>query len=238
MRFITPAMAGILVLSLSAAWAAQPASSPFPKGETVIYTIKKMGLKAGEATLVFEGETTVDGRAAYLISFRANGTSFLDEEKIYLDPKTFLPIRVERNVNITIMGKKERIVEYYDQKNFTVKIIKTTGGKTEEQVIKKKRSIENLYGFIYRFRKEGKFVIGENLRMNLPTADVKLKLAKMEKLKINGGQQETYFMESDPSKYKVWFDTSAKKVALRIDGAIGFGNTSMVMRAYSPGGLR
>jgi len=229
---------GVLSLSLPALAKKAPEPLPFAKGETITYTIKKMGFKAGETILVFEGAVEVEKQAVYLIHSKADGANFFDEEKIYLDQKTFLPVRVERDVNV--FGKKEKIVEHYDQKKYEVKIVKTAKGKTKEQVIKKDRPMENLYGFIYRYRKEGKFTIGDALQMNLPTADVKLKLVKKDKIKVGGvgrrpTEQEAYYMESNPAKYKVWFDGTDRKVPLRIDGAVGFGSTSMTMKDYSQG---
>ena len=215
------------------AWGEKKPELPFRKGETITYTIKKMRVNSGQATLTFEGEVEVAGQKAYLINFKADGPGFLDEEKIYLNVDTFLPIRVERNVDIGMMRKKEKIIEHYNGQE--VKIVKTAGGKNEEQVIKKKEPMENLYGFIYRYRKEGSFKLGDSLQMNLPTADVKLKLVKMEKVKAEDKDQEAFYMESNPKKYKVWFDTTDRKVPLRIDGAIGFGSTAMILKEYSSG---
>ena len=220
---------GIMALPLPEVFAGKPTALPFSKNESITYAIKKMGVKAGEASLVFGGETEVQGQRAYLINFRASAFNFLDEEKIFLDTQNFLPIRVERNV---VWGKKEKITEQYDQKKYEVRIVKTARGKTTEQVIKKDKPMENLYGFIYRYRKEGKFTAGDTLQMNLPTKEVTLKLVKKDKMKLDGKEQEIYFMESDPAQYKVWFDASDKKVPLKIDGAVGFGSTSMVMREY------
>ena len=236
-RTVALVFLGIASVSLALA---KPPALPFAKGETIVYTIKKMGVKSGETRLVFEGQVEVQGQAAYLINFSADALNFHDHEKIYLDVQTFLPIRVERDV---VWGKKEKIVEHYDQKKHEVRIVKTVKGRTTEQVIKKDRPMENLYGFIYRYRKEGKFILGDALRMNLPTANVKLKLSKMDKVKLDGvgrgpTDQQTFFMESEPAKYKVWFDTAGKKVPLRIDGAVGFGSTSMVMREYHQGKSR
>lgn len=231
----------MLTLLLSAFVFASPAQAaekalPFAKGERIVYTIKKMGVKGGDASLVFQGEEKIDGKDAYLILFFAKGAGFLDEEKIYVDRKTFLPIRVERNVDIKIWGsKKERITELYDHKKGEVKIVKVAGGKTTEQVIKKGKPMENLYGFIYRYRKDGKFTIGDTLQMDLPTMDVKLKITKKDKIKIGGAPEDVYFMESAPKKYMVWFDADSRKVPVRIDGAVGFGSTSMVLREYSGG---
>ena len=69
----------------------------------------------------------------------------------------------------------------------------------------------------------------------LPTKELKVKLDSTAKLKIAGNEYSTYYMTSDPSQYAMWFDTSFKKIPLRIDGAVGFGDTSMVMVKYEEG---
>ena len=68
--------------------------------------------------------------------------------------------------------------------------------------------------------------------MNLPTKDIVLKLKEITKIKAAGKQFDAYYMTSDPAQYEVWFDTSDKKIPLKIDGAVGFGDTAMVMNEY------
>lgn len=211
-------------------WAGEP-WAPFVKGERIEYSIRKMGVKAGEATLTFGGATQLDGKPAVLIIFKATAINFWDEEKIYIDPQTFLPIRVERDVNL--WGKKEKIIENYLPSANGVKITKKAGNKTVEQVISKPGQLDNIYGFIYRYRRDGQFKIGDTLQMALPTQDVKLSLVEKEQLKAGNAVYDTYFMESNPKKYRVWFDSGERRIPLRIDGAVGFGSTSMIIQLYT-----
>ena len=207
--------------------------APFKNGERVIYAIKKMGLKVGEATLIFEGEREIGGQKVYTITFKATAPNFYDEEKIYVWPETFKPLRVERDLNI--FGKKEKIVEVYDSAQGSIAITKTAGGNKSEQIINKSGEVDNIYGIIFRYRKEGAFHIGDKIAMNLPTADIELKMRRQEKLSAAGKTYQAYYMESVPSKYRLWFDDSAQKIPLRIDGAVGFGNTVMILQKYSTG---
>ena len=55
------------------------------EGEKIQYQVRSMAAKVGEATLEFKGKTTVNGKEAYLISFKATSMNFLDIEKIYAD---------------------------------------------------------------------------------------------------------------------------------------------------------
>ncbi len=208
------------------------ADLPFVDGEKVTYAIRKFGAKAGQASLEFNGYGQLDGKPVYLITFTARAFNFFDEEKIFIDPQTFLPIRVERDLNI--FGKKEKIVENY-QEHGKVTIVKQVGAKTIEKVLEKQGSVENLYGFIYRYRRDGKFVIGDDLVMRLPTKDVTITVLKQDTLKAAGEVHDAFFLASDPAKYKLWFDSGEGKVPLRIDSGGVLGATSLVMIEYSSG---
>ena len=209
-------------------------SLPFEKGETLTYAIKNLGIKAGDATLTLEGVTERNAREVNLIIFRAQAVNFLDEERIYADPETFYPLVVKRNLNI--WGKKEKIEEYYNFDKGHIKIIKTEGGKTSEQIIEKKGKIDNIYCFIYRYRRSGDFNIGDSLGIRLPTKDITIELTKKTSLKAAGKKYDAFFMRSIPKKYQVWFDTGAQKIPLRINGSIGLSATAMTMTGYKKSG--
>jgi hypothetical protein len=203
---------------------------PFGKGETIKYTIKKFGV-GGKATLVFQGQQKTAGTDTYLIVFTADGFNFYDEEKIYVDTKTFSPVSVVRDINI--FGKKEKITEEYSDGR--IKITKVAGGETTVQTIEKKGRVDNIYGAIYRYRKSGSFKLGDQMSLRLPTIDITLKLSKMNKVATGGKKYDAYYMESVPSQYMVWFDTSPRKIPLRITGTAGMGKTNMVITGYEPG---
>jgi len=200
------------------------------QGEKITYAIKKFGLKAGEATLEFKGPRVIEGRELLLIVFRADGMNFLDEENIYVDPATFLPARVDRDINI--FGKKEKITERYDAVNGTVLITKTAGDQVTRQTIKRNEVVDNIYCFIYRYRDKGNFAMNDELGINLPTQNVRITLTKRDKVKAGGEEYNAFFMESQPKKYRLWFADDVNKTPLRIDGAVGFGSTSMIMTGY------
>jgi hypothetical protein len=210
-----------------------PASlQSFEKGEKTIFAIKKLGMKAGEASLTFQGGQKFNGRDAVLIVFRAQALNFFDEEKIYVDHQTLYPLRVERDLNI--WGNKEKIVEDYSQPGL-VRIMKKAGDKIENQIIEKKGPIDNIYSFIYRFRQDKSIKEGDTFKMILPTKDVEIKFVKTVKIKAGGQIHEAYYLQSDPRQYQVWFDTSSKRTPLRIDGSVGIMSTSMVMDEYQDG---
>ena len=207
-----------------------PAPLPFSSGEEIQYDIQKFGLKAGKAILRFEGTVQLEGRDVYLIVFTAQAMNFYDEERIYLDPESFLPRQVERNLNI--FGKKEQIEEAYNQQSGEIVLTKRVGGKETRQTLKKEGPVENIYGFIYRYRRDGDFNAGDNINIVLPTKDMSFQLEGKQKISVGRKVYDAYIMESSPKQYRVWFDNSPQKIPLRIDGAVGFGNTSMVLAQY------
>ena len=210
--------------------AEDPAKIPFSKGETITYSIKKLKVKVGTATLAFNGMVDLYGHKALEIVLTSKGIRFFDEERIYLDPDTFYPLMIKRDLNI--FGVKEEIIEYYHVKRGKVKIIKWAKGEKIEQVIERGNRFDNIYGFIYRYRQHGQFKIGDEFHLHLPTRDVSFKLMERKKLKVAGRIFDAYYMAGLSENYEVWFDSSHKKIPLMIDGVWGFGHTSMIMKAY------
>ena len=200
---------------------------PLQAGEVITYDIKQLGFKAGTATLTFAGPTDKEGRNLFLVVLKADGFNFYDQEEIYLDPDTFYPVLVLRDLNI--FGKKEKIREDYLQDVKKVYIHKTSGGKTTEQVLTPQGAVDNIYGFICRYRQSGSFKPGEEIDMHLPTQDMKIGVVKTMRIDVAGRRAASAYMESRPDKYKIWFSIDRRHVPFKISGAVGIGNTVMVM---------
>lgn len=206
-------------------------SESFAPGEVLTYTIRKFGVKAGEAVIEYRGLVDLEGQQKILITFVAKGFNFLDDEKIFADPETLLPVRVERELNI--FGKRERIVEFYDIEKKTVTIKKYDNDAViEEIVFKKEEPIDNLYCYIFRYRQSGLFKEGEAFRMPLPTKDVDFKIIRQERVAALQDRQNAWYMQSQPPEYHVWFSQDPRKIPLRIDGGGGLAKTVMVLESY------
>jgi hypothetical protein len=213
---------GALLSSVSLAQAA-----PFETGEKICYSVKQLGVKAGDATLEFKGASYLEGKTYTLIVFRSKGFNFYDEERIYVDGTTWLPQRVMRDLNI--FGKKEKITEDYFLQDGYVSVTKIADGKTTVQRLDIKGPVDNLYGFIYRYRLSGKFASPESFNMQLPTTKVTIKLVEAMQFKAAGKTYQAVLMKSVPSKYSLWFDVGERHLPLRIAGALGLSNTVMTM---------
>ncbi len=206
---------------------------PFSQGEQMTYAIKKMGLRVGKAILEFQGTTRLDQQEVYLLIFTVRAAHFYDQEKIYLHKETFLPIQVSRDLDI--WGKKEKIIEDYQPQEGLLKITKKVNGKTINQKIEKPQVLDNIYCFIYRYRILGNFQIGDTQSVFLPTRDVQMELVEKTKINLDGQWHDTFFFKSHPKGYGVWLGSGPEKIPLRIDGAAGFGKTSMILEEYKKG---
>ncbi len=190
----------------------------------------QMGIKAGDATLKFVGPVIIHNVDTLLIEFTADGFNFYDQEKIYVDPTTFKPLTVQRDLNI--FGKKEKIQETYFPEDNKIVIQKTVGDQVTEQVLTKKGEVDNIYGFIYRYRQDGNFKLGDRIDVVLPTKDIKITVVKKTKLNVDGKNFNVIYLESKPAQYKLWFDVTPQRLPLRISGAIGIANTVMVLKDH------
>jgi hypothetical protein len=137
---------------------------------------------------------------------------------------------VDRDVDA--LGKQEKIREYYDQISGMIRIVKTVNGKSSEQTIRKNFPIENIYGFLFRYRQGAAPAIGDVLDLRLPTKDVTMKVVGKTFIKTVKGEVESIHLRSSPRGYEIWFEDDERKIPLRIDGAVGFGKTAMVFREY------
>ncbi len=203
---------------------------PFLPGEKIYYSVKQLGVKAGDAVLQFKGEAYLEGKKYSLIVFTAKGFNFFDEERIYVDPESFQPVRVLRDLNI--FGNKENIMEEYFLKDGLIRITKTAGGKTTVQDISKKGAVDNIYGFLYRTRLRENIQVGKFFDLNLTTLNVKMEGVSEVNFKAAGKSYRSVLFRSVPAKYTIWFDQGPEKLPLRIVGSLGLSNTVMVMTGY------
>lgn len=208
-------------------------SLPFTKGEKIIYNVSLFGIKIGQSQLQFAGKTKLNGKEAQLIILSTNVTNLKDVERIYADSQTFLPLRVERSV--IFFGKKMNIVEEYDVKEKTFTLLKNESGKTTKQVIKSDKPLENIISSIFFFRKSAAFETGQVFNLELPLAKCQMKVRGLVDFNTANKKYKAYLLESVPSKYRIWLDESYRKIPLRLDGAVGFGSTAMVMTEFVSG---
>lgn len=232
----------LIFLNVGVSFAQQAASSPYAQftGETINYDVQKLVPRAALAKIEFKGLVPLDNRELYLITFEAKGFKMFDIEKIYADPQTLYPVHVERNLNVSVMGFggfEGKIIESYDQQKHTVTVTQfpSDGSKPQPIILQKNGLIDNLYCFIYRYRLKGDFKLGTSLKMNLPTKDVSIRIVKKMSISAARKVYDTFFFETVPAQYRIWFDAEGTHVPVRIENPALIGGTIMVMSNYSKG---
>ena len=195
----------------------------FLVGERLKYNIYSLGIKVGEAIISYQGRKDLDGKILDYVTIESNAPGFKDLEKIYGNIKNFSPVRVEREIKL--FGEDINIIEDYNEIENEVTITRRAK-KTTVDKIKSADTISNVILLLYHFRNKNElYEIGDEIEFNLPTQKLKMLVDKKTQIKVPFGRFEAIFVRSKPSRFKVWFRDDEDRLPLRIQGAIGFGNT-------------
>lgn len=193
-------------------------------GESIIYAVGLLG-KAEYNDL---GIVESGGRKLKLVTFRTQAFGFEDREKIYIDPDTLLPVRVERDISIGLA--KEYLIEDYDQKNSILKVTKFRGNKiVKEYIFKEKGPIHNAVFFPFYLRSIPMFDIGWSFDVRFPNK-FKIQLVSIEEIEVPAGKFMAYHFTSIPHKFEVWLSQDSPGTPLKIKGIGGFGYTLLMKR--------
>lgn len=199
-------------------------------GEKIIYDVKLGKLSLGKARFNNLANVQLNGRLLNVMTVETKLTRFTDMEKIYSDPQTLLPIRVERDILNWLT--RERITEDYDQDNFTVTIIKNNGAKQKKLVIRKDSHIHNSVLLPYYVRRMPSLDLGKIIIANLPTRRLEIKLVSIENIKVPAGTFKAFHFKSTPKQIEIWISADERRIPLKIQGTGLFGY-SMVMSEYA-----
>ncbi|MFH1459712.1 MAG: DUF3108 domain-containing protein [Candidatus Omnitrophota bacterium] len=199
-------------------------------GEKISYDVMLGKVRVGQAQYHHLRKTDLQGIPVHLITFETQAVRFRDRETIYCDAETFLPLLVERKISQLITP--EKIKEVYDQKNYTLTI--THKRFTQEvDVIRKDGPIHNSILLPYFLRKEPELKPGWSFEANLPQGKYKIKLSRIEEIEVPAGRFKAFYLESEPSKIKIWISADEKKVPLKLEGTGSIGY-KLLMREYMP----
>ena len=196
---------------------------PFRIGEKLKYGIYSAAIKVGNVLISYLGNKEIDGNVVSLITLEAKAPGFYDFEEIYGDIEQFAPLKVTRKINL--FGEDACIIEEYNQKNNQV-LITRKAKKITIKKIESKGKINNVILLLYYFRNQkNKYKIGDKIKFNLPTKSMEMLMEKEVEINVPMGRFKAFFIRSIPSNFKVWFSKDERNLPLRINGAIGFGNT-------------
>jgi|GEM_PF-903168 len=196
---------------------------PFEKGEQLKFKVNYKGLSMGTSILTFRGPVDLNGQAVYSITFNTAMPLVKDKEILYADTKTFLPVRVERDIS-RAGAFPLKISEQYDQDHFKIDITKKGNIAKSRMTIQKACAINNaiLLSYFYRslpeIEKQGEYAV------TLPTADFKVVYKGKEFVKTALGELHAYVFTSIPAKFKLWISADARRIPLKIEnpGTLGY----------------
>ena len=196
------------------------------KGESILYLISPFGRSEYNDF----GVVDLKGIKVNLVTFRTKVLLVTDTEKIYSDPESLLPYKIERT--ISKLWGKEYITEEYDQKRFTVLIKKFKGAKlVNEQIIKANGPIQNAILLPFYLRRRPDLEIGWQFTARVP-AEYKLELVSIDEITVPAGKFQAYRFKSIPDKFEIWINKNTPRVPLKIQGK-GIFDYALLMKKYS-----
>ena len=195
-------------------------------GESILYLISPIGRSEYKDL----GLVDLKGRKVNLVTFSTKVLLVKDTEKIYSDPESLLPYRIERT--ISKLWSKEYITEEYDQVKFSVIIRKFRGKKLiNEQTIKANGPIQNAVVFPFYLRRHPDLGIGWQYIVRLPD-EFKIELVSIDEITVPAGKFQAYHFKSFPDKFEIWINKNTPRVPLKIQGK-GVLDYGLLMKKYS-----
>jgi hypothetical protein len=195
-------------------------------GENILYLMSPLG----KAEYNDFGIVDLNGIKVNLVTFKTKALFIENMEKIYSDPESLLPYKIERT--ISKLWGKEHIIEEYDQKKFTVVIRKFKGVKlVNEQIIKANSPIQNTILLLSCLCRRPDFEIGGYFTARIP-AEIKLELVSIDEITVPAGKFQAYHFKSIPNKFEIWINKDTPRVPLKIQGK-GVLDYALLMKKYS-----
>lgn len=196
------------------------------QGEKINYVISPFGT----AEYNDQGLTELNGKKVRLISFRSRLTGFDDLEKIYSDPVTLLPLRVERSVKFPV-GEEYLIEEYTPGKNVLVITKFVDNKKVKEYNFKADGPIYNAVTLPFYLRSLPKLDIGLSFTVRFPIK-FKVTLTSIDEIKVPAGKFKAYHFTSMPKKFEIWISKDKHRIPIKIKGLAGYSYTMLMKNHY------
>jgi len=203
------------------------ASAAVSQGEKIVYNVSP----AGRAEYEDMGLVDYQGRKCWLVTLTTKLAGFSDLEKIYADPKTSLPLIVEREICWPL--SKERLIEEYDPQKNTLLIKKFVNDKlAEEYKYKSDSPYHNAVMLPFYLRQVGDLYVGWSMAVRLQE-EFTVTLVDIEEIKVNDNKITAYHFTSKPDKFEIWISKDNDRLPVLIKGAAG---CSMSMQSHKAAG--
>jgi len=205
----------------------------FPSGETISFGVYSNIVKVGSGALTYVGPVDNKGVVGQHVRLHVATLSVNDTEEVYGSGDFKLPYKVDRQLRL--FGRDEVIKETYAPGNKSVVISKSINGQTEQsETISSERDLENVLLTIYSLRNDPQLAVGRTYAVNLPTQRFKLIVKSKTSIKVPLGKFQVFYIESQPSKYKIWMTDDEKRIPVRIQGLVSFGMVYLAATAVEP----
>lgn len=191
----------------------------FKNKDKIKYEIYFNGIPSGDVVWEYLGKKLIEGKEVDALSISSNTKilkllNLTSEEQVFLDSKTYLPVKVERNV--VLFGKKERIEEIYNQEEGYVKIIRRNSA-AKEDILYQDKPIQNILALLYFFPDNIPFEKGVWMFFNLPNQKIKIKMVKEKTLTLGDEKRDTYFLIGRGARwFNLWLDKK-NRLPLRVE---------------------
>jgi len=212
----------VILLLILASWFHAATAGDYT-GEKIIYDVSFLGT----AEYNDMGAVDLEGKKVKLITFLTDIIGFKDLEKIYYDPKTLFPLRVERDIAYPF--SKEYLVEEYTTETFSLKIKKYVENKmVNEYSFQADGPINNAILLPFYLRTIDTLELGWSSTIYLPNT-YKISLVSVDEIVVPAGKFKAYHFSSQPHKFEIWISQDANRLPLKIQDTQGYGYT-MVMK--------
>jgi hypothetical protein len=214
----------------------QPEPAPDKKeksriGEVLTYDVFMGKMKLGSSVYRWLENNLLNGIAVNVIEVETNLVRFKDKETIYSDPQSRLPVKVTRDILNFLL--RERIVEEYDQNQFTVTITKKSLGPASRVVLKKDKPIQNALLLPHYVRDLPAIEAGLTVMAHLPTRSLEIKYVSIDEIVVPAGTFKAYHFSSEPRQVDIWISVDDDRIPLKVQG-LGMFNYTMMLRKYEP----
>jgi len=192
--------------------------------EKIVYEISPL---LGTSEYQDMGIVNFRGQKANLTIFHTNVVGLKDTEKIYSDPKTNLPLYVERDVALWL--KKEFLTEEYISSENKLIITKFVRGKeVAKYAYQGKGPIHNAILLPFALRKITALKTGWSSTIRFPN-EFTVKLIGIEEVTVPAGKFKAYHITSSPHQFEVWISADKQRLPVKIKG-IGVFSYTLAMK--------
>lgn len=201
-------------------------------GEEIEYSINMGNFTLGTAIFKCLPNIQENGRVLAVMTLNTRLKTFRDEETIFTDALTLMPVRVYRDIKNLL--KHDKINEQYDSENFTITVIKNAGQKEENRTVFKRDSpIHNPILLPHYVRRMSELKIGQIINANLAKRSYEIKLVGMQTIKTKAGIFKTFHFESNPKQIEIWLSDDKDRIPVKIQG-LGMFSYALEMNKYTP----